>query len=46
MFVTLQSPKMGKLCLVYPSKILFFRLIHTQATYPSAVEMWFSRENL
>lgn len=46
MFVTLQSPKMGKLRLVYPSKMLFFRLIRMQATYPSAAEMWFNRENL
>ena len=39
MFVTLHSPKMGKLCLVYPFKTLFLRLINVEANYPSAAKM-------
>ena len=36
MFVTLRSPKMGKLCPVYPSKVRFFRLLDVLCAYPSA----------
>ena len=36
MFVTLRSPKMGKLCPVYPSKVRFFRLLDVLRAYPSA----------
>ena len=39
MFVTLHSPKMGILCLVYPFKVHIFRLISVEANYPSAAKM-------
>ena len=39
MFVTLHSPKMGMLCLVYPFKVHVLRLISIEANYPSAVKM-------
>lgn len=39
MFVTLHSPKMGMLCLVYPFKVRISRLISMEANYPSAAEM-------
>ncbi len=39
MFVTLHSPKMGMLCLVYPFKVHVLRLISMEANYPSAVKM-------
>ncbi len=39
MLVTLHSPKMGKLRLVYPFKLHFLRLISIGTNYPSAVEM-------
>ena len=39
MFVTLHSPKMGILCLVYPFKVHIFRLISIEANYPSAAKM-------
>ena len=39
MFVTLHSPKMGMLYLVYPFKVHVFRLIRMEANYPSAAKM-------
>ena len=39
MFVTLHSPKMGMLCLVYPFKVHISRLISMEANYPSAAKM-------
>ncbi len=43
MFVTLHSPKMGKLCLVYPFKSHFLRLLRMETNYPSAVKMCINR---
>ena len=43
MFVTLHSPKMGMLCLVYPFKTHILRLVRMWANYPSAAEMWFNQ---
>ncbi len=43
MFVTLHSPKMGMLCLVYPFKMHVLRLVRIRLAYPSAAEMWFNR---
>ena len=43
MFVTLHSPKMGKLHLVYPFKLHFLRLINMETNYPSAVKMRYNR---
>ncbi len=43
MFVTLHSPKMGKLHLVYPFKLHFFRLVRIMHVYPSAGKMWFNQ---
>ena len=39
MLVTLHSPKMGILCIVYPFNVQFFRLISMEANYPSAAKM-------
>ena len=43
MFVTLHSPKMGKVRLVYPFKLLLPRLVCMEANYPSAAKMYANR---